>query len=204
MPQIFARCRLQLADRGLRLAVHHKGRILPVTCLQRIDQIDKRIRRIGRIQPAGSARHDITQLAPRPRTLRRLGRSHETGGLVDPVASHKSGGLLLGEHRENLVRNPLLEVNGDIIQHRLRRRRHGIKFHRRKIQLRNHLRIRLRPRRRFRHPSRRRAGCRIRLLEGRRRNRPDRSKRPDRRHLGHSEQNFPLDRRRHQKPAIRP
>ena len=66
LPEIIAGRVLELADRGLRLAVHHEGGVLAVAGLQRIDQVDQHVGRIARRERAGGAGRDVADIAPVP------------------------------------------------------------------------------------------------------------------------------------------
>ncbi len=119
---------LHLAHGARGLRIHHEARIGAVFGIERIDEVDDRIRGVGRGEIAIGAGRHIAERTPGPKDVvdRRMGQ--EALGLVDPVA--KDEGLRLGPRE--LVRDalgePALDIEGAVVQKPLARLRHRRKL----------------------------------------------------------------------------
>jgi hypothetical protein len=123
--------------------------------------------------------------------------------LVNAVAGDEGGALLLGEDHVDLGGDPALHVHRRIVEQRGRRRRHGVELHGREGEF-GELRIaRLRPRGGFRHPARRHAARRERLLQHRAGDLAHGRKRADRRDGGKPAADLRVGLRRHEIAAVR-
>jgi len=83
----------------------------------------------------------------------RLHRSTRHSPGTPSIAAHERRALGLGEFHRDLVRQPLLDVEQRIVEHRLARRRIGIELTHRRRDLVEHRRIGLVARARLRRPA---------------------------------------------------
>ena len=109
-------------------------RVLAIAAFQRIGQIHQLVGGIGSGEGARRSGCDIAQIAPAPGSLRDIGVGEKTLGPVGAVAGDKGLAFLLGKNLLHLIGQPLLEIDRGIIEQALGCRRHGIKFHGRKLQ----------------------------------------------------------------------
>ncbi len=153
LPDVAAVGVLELADRGLRGAVHDEVRVGAVACLHGECQVDQLVGRARGREGAGGTCRDEAEVAPRPRGVGDGRVGEEALRLVDAVAGDEGGAFLLGEGVAHLLGDPLVDVDGAVVEECRRRRRHGIELHGRERQRIERRRRRLRTRGRLADPA---------------------------------------------------
>ena len=146
---------LELADPRRGRRVHHERGALPVGRAQSLDEIDQLVLRVRRGEAARDAGRQILQRPEiaRPVRVRAVRRGEKALGLARAVARDEGGALGPSELCRDLARQPGLDVERRIVEHRLARRRIGIELAERRRDLVERRRVRLRPRRRLRDPA---------------------------------------------------
>ena len=176
---------LRIARRGRR--VHHERRALPVGRPQRLDEVDQLVLRIARRKAAGDAgRQDIaaSRTAATPSACAMVGAARNPLGRLIPLPRDEGRAFGPRELGRDLARQPGLDVERGVVEHRLARRRIGVELAERRRDLDEVGRRRLRPRRRLADPARRRAAGRHQLAIAGASDPDDVGDRPDRRDRG--------------------
>ena len=195
---------LELADARQRVRIHHPTRALTIGCLQRMHQFDQLVLRVRRRKGAGGPRRQMLQRAEGADAVELVRRrtGQETLRPVRPVAGHERRSFRDRELAPQLLGQPVLDVEHRIVEHRLARRRIGVKLARRRHNLGKAARRGLWPRRRLADPARAHRSGRDQLAITARSRLHHRRDRPDRRQRLQRRADRAIDLARHRIAAL--